>query len=124
MIDLQEVRDTWYAAYFGADINSLKEIELPDFKVISQQGIESSESRYDAIVKASSSGNWYKSSASREEESVTINQLGNNYQVTGLGRVTAKGKILAEVVFSELWLENGGKWKIQSLHISNYQGNT
>ncbi|OUS31943.1 hypothetical protein A9Q99_02295 [Gammaproteobacteria bacterium 45_16_T64] len=77
MEELREVRDNWYAAYFAADVDSLKEIELPDFKVMSQQGIESSKSRYDAIMNANSSGNWYKPSARREEESVTFNQHGN-----------------------------------------------
>ena len=118
MEDLELVRSKWLKAYLSADIEALKTIESSKFKAISEHGVEHRGKRHGIILQRKESGGWFKSNVTANESDVTYTYIDNACHVVGAGRIEAKGKVLRQSNFSELWINHDGLWKIECLHSS------
>ena len=115
---LIENRALWLSAYVNGDTAALENIEMPQFTVINNFGIQSKQEQLKGIAEAIRSGGWFPNGTKTEDFEREVHIQGEIAIIRGLGRTVTPKHALPTIAFTELWQNTGSTWKALHLHYS------
>lgn len=117
MEDLSLVRERWTQSWLNGDVAGLKALETPAFALVSESGVVSRSERFDRMERALADGSWYQG-ASLVAGELSWMYFGEGCTVIGEHTLLINGRVSHKVVMTELWVSDGERWCLHSLHFS------
>ncbi|MGR4069727.1 nuclear transport factor 2 family protein [Halomonas sp. LR3S48] len=115
---LLETRRQWYAAYVEGNVGQLDHIELDDFVLIDETGLQGKLDQLGGIADAVAADRWFARGSHAVDSILKLVPLGDVVSIHGQGRVVDDVRIRPSLYFSELWQKVSGEWRVLSLHFS------
>ncbi|MGR2738104.1 nuclear transport factor 2 family protein [Billgrantia sp. Q4P2] len=116
---LLETRRQWYAAYIDGNVGQLDHIELDDFVLIDETGLEGKLDQLGGIAEAVAADRWFARGSHAEDIILRLVPLGDAVSIHGQGRIVDDAGIRPSLYFSELWQKENGEWRVLSLHFTH-----
>lgn len=115
---LLETRRQWYAAYIDGNVGRLDHIELDEFVLIDETGLQGKLDQLGGIADAVAADQWFARGSQADDLVLKLVPLGDIVSVYGQGRIVDDDRTRYSLNFSELWQKENGEWRVLSLHFS------
>ncbi|MFQ3786417.1 nuclear transport factor 2 family protein [Halomonas sp. A29] len=116
---LLETRRQWYAAYLDGNVGQLDHIELDDFVLIDETGLQGKLDQLGGIAEAVATDQWFARGSHAEDIILKLVPFGDAVSIHGQGRIVDDARLRPGLYFSELWQKEDGEWRVMSLHLTH-----
>lgn len=115
---LQQMRDVWTQAYFSAEIEQLRYVEADCFFVKRGNRVQTKQQQLQALARQADTS-FAQVGMHMKDVEVTIREAVGWALVQGTGQTLHHERVVDSFVFCELWIVEGGRWRVSALCIDD-----